>query len=146
MFTVGKVRALRGFLVPIKPGTLLRPCHVFAVCSSPFSSSTTGIFASFFSCVLSKMSLCPSAFGFLQPQESTCHFSWGEEGACPSCSPASFLGKWIYGGVFPAGNDLGAPSFRSMCSNPGAANNLGNGAFGKTLTKAHQNRSARVCR
>lgn len=81
-----------------------------------------------------------AASGFLQPQESTWPVLWGEEGARPSCSPASFLGKLIFFS-FSAGNHVNAPSFLSMCNSPGAANNLGNSGFCQTLTQAHPNTS-----
>lgn len=57
-----------------------------------------GMFASFFKCALSKMSLCPSnsSLWLFADQESTCPLLWGEEGTCLSFNPASFLGKWIY--------------------------------------------------
>lgn len=84
-----------------------------------------------------------AGFGFLQPQESICPLLWGEEGTCLSCFIPGKMDLW---GCFSAGKHLSAPSFLCMYSSPGAANNLGNGGFGKTLTQAHPNTSGRVCR
>lgn len=136
VFTAGKVSGLRGFLVPIKCANHLpRPCHVLAA-TSPFSPWEYSLP---FSAMFSLKFLRQQPLVFLQPQESTCPVLWGEEGTCPSSSPASFLGKWIYGGVFQQETTSLPHHFCARTVVLGLLATLGTADFCKTLTQAHPN-------
>lgn len=109
LVTACKVSELWGFLVPTNSGNLLHPCPAPPhTCPTllpgggrliPLFSKHHGnicfVFQPFFNLKCHRVPQT-AASGFLQPQESTCPVLWGEEGACPSCSSASFLGKLIF--------------------------------------------------
>lgn len=109
LVTACKVSELWGSLVPINSGNLLHPCpappHTCPTllpgggCLIPLFSRHHGnicfVFQPFFNLKCHRVPQT-AASGFLQPQGSTCPVLWGEEGARPSCSSASFLGKLIF--------------------------------------------------